>query len=118
MDTEIGCFMKPEVAMQRRRFSREFKLEAVKLVRERGLSAAQAARDLDAHENVLCKWGKEFGSAPRARPRRGVPKNAIANASIPLDVPDRDFRPSSSQLDLYMERRGLLYASAVINVFS
>ena len=43
MDTEIGCFMKPEVTMQRRRFSREFKLEAVKLARERGVSAAQAA---------------------------------------------------------------------------
>ena len=50
--------------MQRRRFSREFKLEAVKLVRERGVSAAQAARDLDVHENVLRKWFKEFGSDP------------------------------------------------------
>ena len=50
--------------MQRRRFSREFKLEAVKLVRERGVSAAQAARDLDVHENVLRKWVKEFGSDP------------------------------------------------------
>ena len=39
--------------MQRRRFSREFKIEAVKLVRERGVSAAQAARDLDVHENML-----------------------------------------------------------------
>ena len=38
--------------MQRRRFSREFKLEAVKLVRERGLSAAQAARDLDGRERL------------------------------------------------------------------
>src|SRR3974390_3753818 len=62
MDTEIGCFMKPEVAMQRRRVSREFKLEAVKLVRERGVSVAQAARDLDVHENVLRKWVKEFGA--------------------------------------------------------
>jgi transposase len=53
MDIEIGCFMKPEGAMQRRRFSQEFKLEAVKLIRERGVSAAQAARDLDVHENVL-----------------------------------------------------------------
>ncbi|RKE65661.1 hypothetical protein DFP91_3434, partial [Pseudorhodoplanes sinuspersici] len=26
MDTKIGCFMKPEVAMQRRKFGREFKL--------------------------------------------------------------------------------------------
>jgi len=30
--------------MQRRRFSREFKIEAVKLVRERGVSAAQTER--------------------------------------------------------------------------
>lgn len=48
--------MKPEVAMQRRKFSQKFKLEAVKLVRERGVLAAQAARDLDVHENVLRKW--------------------------------------------------------------
>jgi len=61
--------------MQRRRFSREFKLEAVKLVRERGLSAAQAARDLDVHENVLRKWVKEFGSDPvQAFPGHGQMK--------------------------------------------
>ena len=42
--------------MQRRKFSREFKLEAVRLVRERGVTVAQAARDLDVHENVLRKW--------------------------------------------------------------
>ena len=64
MDTEIGCFMKPEVAMQRRKFGREFKLEAVKLVRARGVSVAQAARDLDVHENVLRKWVREFGADP------------------------------------------------------
>ncbi len=50
--------------MQRRKFSREFKLEAVKLVRERGVSATQAARDLDGHVNVLRKWVKEFGHDP------------------------------------------------------
>ena len=58
--------------MRRRKFSREFKLEAVKLVRERGVSMAQAARDLDVHENVLRKWVREFGSDPGAglsRPR-------------------------------------------------
>lgn len=35
--------------MQRRKFSREFKLEAVRLVRERGVSGAQASGDLDIH---------------------------------------------------------------------
>lgn len=39
--------------MQRRKFSREFKLEAVRLVKDRGVSVAQAARDLDLHENGL-----------------------------------------------------------------
>jgi transposase len=48
--------------MQRRKFSREFKVEAVKLVRERGVSVAQAGRDLGVHENVLRKWVKEFRS--------------------------------------------------------
>jgi transposase len=51
--------------MQRRKFSREFKLEAVRLVRERGVTAAQAARDLDVHENVLRKWVREFDADPR-----------------------------------------------------
>lgn len=37
----------------RRQFSREFKLQAVGLVKQRGVSVAQAARDLDVHENVL-----------------------------------------------------------------
>ena len=39
----------------RERFDRAFKLEAVKLVRERGVSAAQAARDLDVHENATTR---------------------------------------------------------------
>lgn len=50
--------------MQRRIFSREYKLEAVKLVRERGVTVEQAARDLDVHENVLCKWVREYGDDP------------------------------------------------------
>ena len=39
--------------MQRRVFSRELKLEAVKLVTERGVAVAQAARDLDVAQGVL-----------------------------------------------------------------
>lgn len=50
--------------MQRRQFSREYKIEAVKLVKERGVSVAQAARDLDIHENMLRKWVREFGADP------------------------------------------------------
>ena len=51
--------------MQRRRFSREFKLEAVRLVKDRGVAVAQAARDLDVHENVLRKWIREAKTDPQ-----------------------------------------------------
>ena len=61
--------------MVRRRFDRAFKLEAVKLVRDRGVSASQAARDLDVHENVLRKWVKEFAADPQhAFPGQGQMK--------------------------------------------
>ena len=59
--------------MRRRQFTREFKVEAVKLVRERGVSVAQAGRDLDVHENVGCANGsRSFGSDPvQAFPGQG-----------------------------------------------
>jgi transposase len=61
--------------MGRRRFDRAFKLEAVKLVRERGVSVAQAARDLDLHEDVLRKWIKDFTADPQhAFPGQGQMK--------------------------------------------
>ena len=50
---------------KRRKFSREFKLEAVRLVKERGVSVAQAARDLDLHEKVLRKWIREVSADPQ-----------------------------------------------------
>jgi len=59
----------------RREFSRQFKLEAVKLVKERGVTAAQAARDLNVHENVLRKWVRELAADPQqAFPGKGVMK--------------------------------------------
>ena len=51
--------------MRRRKFSREFKLEAMKLVRERGASFAQAGRDLDVHQNVLRHWVRDFDADPK-----------------------------------------------------
>ena len=50
--------------MTRRQFSREFKREAVQLVTVRGVSVAQAARDLDVHATVLRRWIKQYGNNP------------------------------------------------------
>ena len=58
--------------MGRRQFSREFKLEAIRLVREREVSVAQASRDLDIGENVLRRWIKEARADPgQAFPGQG-----------------------------------------------
>ena len=51
--------------MRRRKCSREFKLEAVRLVKDRRVAVAQAARDLDLHENVLRKWIRELAADPQ-----------------------------------------------------
>jgi len=61
------------VIEKRRQFSREFKLEAVKLVKNRGVSVAQASRDLDVHENALRKRVRELATDPQqAFPGQGV----------------------------------------------
>ena len=45
---------------QRRTFSREFKLAAVKKVVEQGLSYASVARDLGVRDNLIRNWKKAF----------------------------------------------------------
>jgi transposase len=61
--------------MERRKFTREFKLEAVKLVTDRGVAAAQAARDLGIHGNVLRDWMRTFAADPsQAFPGHGQMK--------------------------------------------
>lgn len=61
--------------MGRRVFTREFKLEAVKLVKERGVSVSQVAKDLDIGPSVVGRWVRE-GSKDKghAFPGRGQMK--------------------------------------------
>lgn len=48
------------MARQRRSYTREFKLEAVQLITEKGYSAAEAARTLDIGETLLRSWKQAF----------------------------------------------------------
>lgn len=71
---------RPEVHIRsRRRFTREYKHEAVRLVTERGVSIAQAARDLGVHPNSLKKWLHEYRADPQhAFPGKGQQKPEAA----------------------------------------
>ena len=61
--------------MERRKFTREFKLEAVKLVRERGVTVTQAVRDLGVHGTVLRRWVQEYAAdSQQAFPGQGQMK--------------------------------------------
>lgn len=48
--------------MERRRFTAEFKREAVRLVKQSGSSRAQVAQELGLNANMLGRWMREFGS--------------------------------------------------------
>jgi transposase len=63
----------------RRRFSREFKQEAVRLVRERGVAMAEVARDLDIHVSVLRSWVRaQIADPAHAFPGEGQQKPEAA----------------------------------------
>ncbi len=61
--------------MERRKFTREFKLEAVRLIKERGVSYAQASHDLSVHQSQLRGWVKALADDPQhAFPGQGQMK--------------------------------------------
>ena len=76
MDTLLRWKIEPEVVYgNETAFSREFKVEAAKLVTERGVSIAKAVRDLDVHGTMVRTWIKEIGKDPEhAFPGKGVTK--------------------------------------------
>ena len=84
--------------MTRRKFSREFKIEAVRLVTDRGVAVAQACRDLDVAESVLRRWMRELTAAPAAAfPRNGQMRADLAEiAALKKEVArlraERDIR--------------------------
>ena len=50
--------------MERPQFTREFKLQAVKLIRDRRVGVTQASRDLSVLVTVLRSWMRGFGDDP------------------------------------------------------
>ena len=61
--------------MERRKFTREFKFEAVRLIKDRGVSYTQASADLGVHQSQLRGWVKRFADDPQyAFPGQGQMK--------------------------------------------
>src|SRR3982074_2973739 len=86
--------------MERRQFTREFKLEAVRLIKQRGVSYAQASKDLGVHPTQLRNWVKQLADDPQhAFPGHGQMK--------------------PEQLEIYVwTAEGWLYVAAGVGLFS
>jgi transposase len=84
------------MARKRRSYTREFKLEAVKLITEKGYSVAEAGRSLDIGETLLRSWKqaleKEGEQGEQAFPGHGK--------LTPLEEELRQLRADNKRLQI------------------
>ncbi len=104
--------------MERRKFTREFKLEAVRLIKERGVSYTRASEDLVVHQSQLRNWVKAFADDPQhAFPGQGQMKpEQVEIARLRREVAklkaERDILKSRGLLREGNQREVLLHCEA------
>jgi transposase len=83
---------------KRKSYSREFKLEAVGLITEKGYSIAEASRNLGIEYSVLRRWKSQLADDPQnAFPGKGKFK-----------APDEELRRIKRELERVKEERDIL----------
>lgn len=89
---------------RRRRFKREFKLEAVRMVVEGGHRVAEIARDLDLRPEMLRRWQREMEEdQQQAFPGQGH-----------LKPDEEEMRRLRRELDRVREERDILKKALAI----
>jgi len=90
----------------RKNYTREFKIEAVKLVTEEGYSSAQVARDLGITSGMLARWRQKLGEdSTNAFPGKGN-----------LKEPEAEIRRLEREVDRLRMERDIL--KKTIGIFS
>ncbi|HEX3893530.1 MAG TPA: IS3 family transposase [Terracidiphilus sp.] len=91
--------------MERRKFTREFKVEAVRLIKQRGVSYAQASQDLGVHQSQLRNWVKAQADDPQhAFPGQGQMKPE----QLEIAQLKREVIRLKAERDILKKGRGLL----------
>lgn len=80
---------------RRRKYTQEFKEEAVKLVLEHGYKITEAAKNLGIHPNLLGRWKREFEGDNPAK------DNAASSATLRAEL--NRLRKENKQLKLERE---------------
>ena len=88
----------------RRKFDREFKLEAVRLITDGSRRVSEVARDLGIHENLLYNWRRKYlDDTVHAFPGKGHLKPA-----------DEELRQLKKELTDVKEERDILKKALAI----
>ena len=83
---------------KRKKYSREFKIEAVRLITDKGYSIAEASRNLGIEYSVFRRWKKQFENDPKyAFPGKGM-----------LKPQDQEMRQLKRQLERVTQERDIL----------
>ena len=83
---------------KRKSYNREFKVEAVRLITEKGYSIAEASRNLGVEYSVLRRWKQQLTAGPQdAFPGKGR-----------LKATDEDMRRLKRELERVTEERDIL----------
>jgi transposase len=78
-------------AQTKKKYSIEFKEEAVKLVTEQGYKVSEAARNLGIRTNMLSRWKREFE------------EEGISSRSKPVDAELKQLREENRKLKMEKE---------------
>jgi transposase len=83
---------------KRKNYSREFKIEAVRLITDKGYSIAEASRNLGIDYSVLRRWKQQFENDPNyAFPGKGK-----------LKPQDEELRQLKRKLERITQERDIL----------
>jgi len=86
------------MASRRRRFDRQYKMDAVRMIQDSDRPIASIARDLGIHPNILYKWRDQFLTDPdEAFPGKGK-----------LKPEDEEIRKLRRENELLREERDIL----------
>ena len=95
-----------EIRQRRKKYTKEFKLEAIQLVESRGGNASEVARNLGIRPNILNRWIREY-EADNEHAFPGLGK---------LKEPDEELRRLRKELaDMKMERDILKKALSIFS---
>src|SRR5215213_4220630 len=87
MDTRTGILEPMEVDMSgHKSYSQEFKLEAVKLVTDQGLTPHKAAHDLGVDPQTLRRWLRELAPTSEQVPAAAAPGAAAELSRLRREV--------------------------------